>query len=184
MDSFRDMMRDMLFVQEPGDEREILEEEAVLRRCVCSVAHPGLCKMADADIFRQCSASLPKFLHYLNHDARAAEGHAVEVCCFNEAGHTLHTIRLLVAYVRKRDPILAVFAERRGSGGQLEIIINDGLVSLLFATEAIKLVHKQPNLTRASVKSLAIQSVVGQGSCLNVVSLGAEVDLYGGTAGP
>ena len=77
-----------------------------------------------------------------------------------------------------------VFAECRGSGGQLEIIINDGLVSLLFATEAIKLVHKQPNLARASVKSLAIQSVVGQGSCLNIVSLGAEVDLYGGTAGP
>jgi hypothetical protein len=181
-DTFRDTLRDSLFVHEP-DNKAIPEDEVVFRKSVCTLAHNGLCKAGDADVYRQCLSTLKVLIRHLLRDAPVSDGEAIEVCCFGEGDIVLHTFTLLVAYVRKADPILVVFSEWRECDGELQLVFHEGIVSLMFATELVKLMHKQPDLTRASVTHLVVKSVVGRGGRLRVESRGAAVDVHGGVAG-
>jgi hypothetical protein len=95
-------------VHEP-DNKAIPEDEVVFRKSVCTLAHNGLCKAGDADVYRQCLSTLKVLIRHLLRDAPVSDGEAIEVCCFGEGDIVLHTFTLLVAYVRKADPILVVF---------------------------------------------------------------------------
>lgn len=105
-EQLRVKLRDHMYVKNAGD---IPDDYVVKKQIVCAVGHPGVCKGRDAGLYRRIAEFLQRLHGYVLREPGLLVGSALQFQGFSAEGALAATLKVFVAYIRRRDPIVVAF---------------------------------------------------------------------------
>ncbi|CAK0849659.1 unnamed protein product, partial [Prorocentrum cordatum] len=154
---FRKPMRDRLMVR---DQNDIPASEQVRHYHTCAVGHPGVCRDADAEIYKMGGFLLSALNSFVVSQGRVAEGQGLSLSARrNGVDDPLLQMWLVVAYKRKGDPLLFVCASLRavdGAADVFDIVTADSTIPMLVGHSIVgSLLRLRPDQVLAASMELA-----------------------------